>query len=108
MKKNKLTLFIFIALIAGIALGYILNVNSIDVYNQNILNADAKVKSIEVNIAKTTDTTTAAFTQLKADKKANSKIKRENEEIREKKLEYFNLLSDIFLRLIKMIVAPLV
>ncbi|MCZ4222349.1 dicarboxylate/amino acid:cation symporter [Pedobacter rhodius] len=108
MKKNKLTLFIFIALIAGIALGYILNVNSIDVYNQNILNADAKVKSIEVNIAKTTDTTTVTYAQLKADKKVNSKIKRENEEIREKKLEYFTLLSDIFLRLIKMIVAPLV
>lgn len=108
MKKNKLTLFIFIALIAGIALGYILNVNSINVYNQNILNADAKVKSIEVNIAKSTDTTSVAYTQLKAEKKANSKIKKENEDIREKKLEYFTLLSDIFLRLIKMIVAPLV
>jgi len=108
MKKNKLTLFIFIALIAGIALGYILNVNSIDVYNQNILNADAKVKSIEVSIAKSTDTTSIAYTQLKAEKKVNSKIKKENEDIREKKLEYFTLLSDIFLRLIKMIVAPLV
>lgn len=108
MKKNKLTLFIFIALIAGIALGYILNVNAIDVYNQNILNADAKVKSIEVSIAKTTDTTSAAFAQLKTERKATAKIKKENEEIREKKLEYFTLLSDIFLRLIKMIVAPLV
>ncbi|WP_231426042.1 MULTISPECIES: dicarboxylate/amino acid:cation symporter [Pedobacter] len=108
MKKNKLTLFIFIALIAGVALGYILNVNSIDVYNQNILNADAKVKSIEVAIKKTPDTTSAVFTQLKADRKVNAQIKKENEDIREKKLEYFTLLSDIFLRLIKMIVAPLV
>ncbi|TCD10546.1 cation:dicarboxylase symporter family transporter [Pedobacter frigidisoli] len=108
MKKNKLTLFIFIALIAGIALGYILNVNSIDAYNQNILNADAKVKSIEVSIKKTADTTSAVFTQLKADRKVNAAIKKTNEDIREKKLEYFTLLSDIFLRLIKMIVAPLV
>jgi len=108
MKKNKLTLFIFIALIAGIALGYILNVNSIDTYNQNILNADAKVKNIEVSIAKSTDTTTAVYSQLKADRRATAKIKKENEDIREKKLEYFTLLSDIFLRLIKMIVAPLV
>ncbi len=108
MKKNKLTLFIFIALVAGIALGYILNVNSIDVYNQNILTADAKVKNIEVSIAKTTDTTTTQFAQLKAERKATAKIKKDNEEIREKKLEYFTLLSDIFLRLIKMIVAPLV
>ncbi|WP_443939232.1 dicarboxylate/amino acid:cation symporter [Pedobacter sp. MW01-1-1] len=108
MKKNKLTLFIFIALIAGIALGYILNVNSISTYNQNILNADAKIKSIEVSIAKITDTTTAQFSTLKAERKATAKVKKENEEIREKKLEYFTLLSDIFLRLIKMIVAPLV
>ncbi|WP_421939210.1 dicarboxylate/amino acid:cation symporter [Pedobacter sp.] len=108
MKKNKLTLFIFIALVAGIGLGYILNVNSIDVYNQKILTADAKVKSIEVSIAKLGDTTSTTFTQLKAEKKENAKIKKENEDIREKKLEYFTLLSDIFLRLIKMIVAPLV
>ncbi len=108
MKKNKLTLFIFIALIAGIGLGYLLNVNSIDVYNQKILNADAKVKSIEVNLIKLSDSTTQQYIQLKAEKKAVAKIKKENEEIREKKLEYFTLLSDIFLRLIKMIVAPLV
>lgn len=108
MKKNKLTLFIFIALIAGVALGYILNVNSIDVYNQNISNADAMVKSIEVSIKKTTDTTSAAFTELKNERKVQAGIKKQNEDIREKKLEYFTLLSDIFLRLIKMIVAPLV
>lgn len=108
MKKNKLTISIFISMFIGIILGYVLNIKYIDVYNQNILNADAKVKSIEVNIAKSSDTITSVYNQLKAEKEINYKIKIENEEIREKKLEYFTLLSDIFLRLIKMIVAPLV
>jgi Na+/H+-dicarboxylate symporter len=45
---------------------------------------------------------------MKTDRKAQLSIRKKNETIRDKKLEPFTLLSDIFLRLIKMIVAPLV
>ncbi|RYG22352.1 MAG: dicarboxylate/amino acid:cation symporter [Chitinophagaceae bacterium] len=54
------------------------------------------------------DTTVAAYATLKAEKAAQVAIRKDNEKIREKGLEPFTLLSDIFLRLIKMIVAPLV
>ena len=45
---------------------------------------------------------------MKTERKAQLTIRKKNETIRDKKLEPFTLLSDIFLRLIKMIVAPLV
>lgn len=108
MQKNKLTLFIFIALVAGIAAGYLLNINSIDQYNEQIIKADTQAKKIEVQLAKSADTTTVAFQELKKARKEQLSIRKENEQTRDKKLEYFTLLSDIFLRLIKMIVAPLV
>lgn len=108
MQKNKLTLFIFIALIAGIAAGYLLNINSIGQYNEQIIKADTEAKKIEVQLAKSVDTTTVAFQELKKARKEQLSIRKENEQTRDKKLEYFTLLSDIFLRLIKMIVAPLV
>ena len=108
MQKNKLTLFIFIALIAGIAAGYLLNINSIGQYNEQIIKADTQAKKIEVQLAKSADTTTVAFQELKKARKEQLSIRKENEQTRDKKLEYFTLLSDIFLRLIKMIVAPLV
>ncbi len=108
MQKNKLTLFIFIALVAGIAAGYLLNINSIGQYNEQIIKADTQAKKIEVQLAKSADTTTVAFQELKKARKEQLSIRKENEQTRDKKLEYFTLLSDIFLRLIKMIVAPLV
>ncbi len=108
MQKNKLTLFIFIALIAGIAAGYLLNINSIGQYNEQIIKADTQAKKIEVQLAKSADTTSVAFQELKKARKEQLSIRKENEQTRDKKLEYFTLLSDIFLRLIKMIVAPLV
>jgi len=61
-KRNRLTLYILIAMAAGLCLGYILNLHFAG-----------------------TDTVA-----------------------RDKALDYFSLLADIFLRLIKMIVAPLV
>lgn len=108
MQKNKLTLFIFIALVTGIVAGYLININWIGQYNEQIIKADNQAKKIEVQIAKSTDTMSVAYADLKTERKAQLKIRKENETIREKKLEPFTLLSDIFLRLIKMIVAPLV
>jgi Na+/H+-dicarboxylate symporter len=106
--KNRLTLFIFIALIVGVAVGYYLNVNSFNKNNNAIVSADAQIKKIETQMSNLGDTTLAQFATLKVEKAAQVKIRKENEIQREKKLEPFTLLSDIFLRLIKMIVAPLV
>ena len=108
MQKNKLTLFIFIALVVGIVAGYLLNVNWIGQYNDQIAKADKQATNLEVQLAKTTDTTSVAYLAMKTDRKEQLSIRKKNETIRDKKLEPFTLLSDIFLRLIKMIVAPLV
>ena len=108
MQKNKLTLFIFIALVVGIVAGYLLNVNWIGQYNDEIAKADKQATNLEVQLAKTTDTTSVAYLAMKTERKAQLTIRKKNETIRDKKLEPFTLLSDIFLRLIKMIVAPLV
>jgi Na+/H+-dicarboxylate symporter len=108
MQKNKLTLFIFIALLVGIVAGYLLNVNWIGQYNDEIAKADKQATNLEVQIAKTTDTTSVTYLAMKTERKEQLSIRKKNETIRDKKLEPFTLLSDIFLRLIKMIVAPLV
>lgn len=106
--KNRLTLFIFIALIVGVAVGYYLNVNNFNENNNAIVNADSQVKKIELQMGQLPDTTVAQYAVLKAQKAEQVKIRKANEISREKGLEPFTLLSDIFLRLIKMIVAPLV
>lgn len=108
MKKNKLTLYIFIALIAGIAVGYIYNTQVLSTYNNKISAAETAIKTIDSKVAAATDTTTTAYSQLKAERVEQNKIRTENNQLRESKVEYFTILSDIFLRLIKMIVAPLV
>jgi Na+/H+-dicarboxylate symporter len=107
-KNNRLTFFIFLALILGVILGYVLNVNSFDVYNNNIITADSRVESIDTRLSSIKDTAGTDYIRLNAEKKAVLKARKENETVREKKLEPLTLLSDIFLRLIKMIVAPLV
>ncbi|GAB3906431.1 dicarboxylate/amino acid:cation symporter [Mucilaginibacter boryungensis] len=108
MLKNKLTLFIFIALVVGVITGYLYNLSVIDQYNQKITTADANIKAIDTKLVEMKDTTVADFKTLKTQRAAEVKVKKENDGIREDKLEGFTILSDIFLRLIKMIVAPLV
>jgi len=108
MAKNRLTLFIFLALIFGILAGYIYNVTSISTYNNKIYQAETQVKNIQLQMLAVKDTASASYQTLKTQKVAQNSIRKENDTIRESKLEYFTVLSDIFLRLIKMIVAPLV
>ncbi len=55
-----------------------------------------------------TDTSATVYKELKAERVLQSKIRKENDVLRESDVQYFTILSDIFLRLIKMIVAPLV
>jgi Na+/H+-dicarboxylate symporter len=108
MKQSKLTLFIFIALVAGVITGYLYNVYVINQYNSEITAADARVKTIDTRLVQLTDTTVTEYNSLKKERFAVVKARKDNETIREDKLVGFSILSDIFLRLIKMIVAPLV
>jgi Na+/H+-dicarboxylate symporter len=107
-KKSKLTLYIFIALIAGVIVGYIYNTNVINKINANISTAEVHIKAIDKNLLASADTTTEAFKSIKKLRQTEVKAQQENSTLREDKLEGFNILSKIFLNLIKMIVAPLV
>ncbi|MFN8406453.1 MAG: dicarboxylate/amino acid:cation symporter [Sphingobacteriaceae bacterium] len=108
MKKSKLTLFIFLSFILGILAGYLLNIKWINKYNERILAAESQTKVIQAKMLATNDTTHIQYSLLKKELVKQTTIRRENSSIREKKLEILSLLSDIFLRLIKMIVGPLI
>lgn len=93
----------------GISAGYMLNTNWINPYNERIIKADFQMKAIRANMATLGDTiNNAQYVVLKKELEKQVKIRSENNSIREKKLEPLTLLSDIFLRLIKMIVGPLI
>src|ERR1700761_5433057 len=108
MQKSKLTLYIFVALILGVIAGYFYNVYVIDGINSKISTADAAIQNISTKLINLKDTTGADYKLLKAQKVAQAHISSINNSLRDDKLEGFSILSDIFLRLIKMIVAPLV
>jgi len=108
MQKSKLTLYIFIALILGVIAGYLYNVYVINAINTKISAAGVNIKNIDNRLAGLKDSTTAAYSQLKTRRLAQVNISKANDNLREDKLEGFTILSDIFLRLIKMIVGPLV
>ncbi|TSJ39338.1 dicarboxylate/amino acid:cation symporter [Mucilaginibacter corticis] len=108
MKQSKLTLYIFIALILGVIVGYIYNVAVITTYNNKISAAETAIKVIDNKLVLLKDTTSVVYKDLKSQRISATKIRKLNDGIREDKIEYFTILSDIFLRLIKMIVAPLV
>src|SRR6478735_9753667 len=108
MQKSKLTLYIFIALILGVIAGYIYNTTVINNINTNISTAEVNIKTIDGQIEAIKDTTTAAYKNLKLERAAQITERKAADTAREGKLVGFTVLSDIFLRLIKMIVAPLV
>src|SRR6185312_13855404 len=108
MHRSKLTLYIFIALILCIGVGYLYNTYVVNDINKKLNTAGADLKGINNRLAVLTDTTAPAYTALKLQSETQADIRKRNETLREDRLEGFTLLSDIFLRLIKMIVAPLV
>lgn len=107
-KKNRLTLYILIALVLGIGLGFVLNTSYVSTENQRIATAEVTIKSLQNQLTTLHDTTFPAYHSLKAEIESLSKSKSAAIIARDDKLEPFSLLADIFLRLIKMIVAPLV
>ncbi|MGF7073348.1 dicarboxylate/amino acid:cation symporter [Mucilaginibacter sp. 3215] len=108
MKKSRLTLFIFIALVLGVVAGYIYNTYVFADLNKQLSTAGAAIKAIDKNIEALPDTTVAAYKDLKLQRIAQVKLQSQASDAREDKLELYNILSKIFLNLIKMIVAPLV
>lgn len=108
MKKSRLTLFIFIALVLGVVAGYIYNTYVFADLNKQLSIAGAAVKSIDKKIEALPDTSVAAYKDLKLQRIAQVKLQSQATDAREDKLELYNILSKIFLNLIKMIVAPLV
>jgi Na+/H+-dicarboxylate symporter len=107
-KNNKLTLYIIIALVLGIALGFWLNSSYVQADNNAIATTQTAIDALNKRIAAIGDTTTADYKTLMAQKAELSSIKSAAMKSRDSKLEPFSLIADIFLRLIKMIVAPLV
>ncbi len=105
-KKSKLTLYIIIALVLGIALGFTLNKYYLAKENQALTSIDLKLEELQKQFAQVSDSNQR--TQLQAEKKVLNQERNSMIESREDKVEPFSLLADIFLRLIKMIVAPLV
>ena len=105
-KKSRLTLYIIIALFAGIAMGFVLNKNYLNEENKSLTTVQASID--ETNEALRVSTDSTGREQLLEKKKALGKERGAILSVRDKKVEPFSLLADIFLRLIKMIVAPLV
>jgi Na+/H+-dicarboxylate symporter len=66
------------------------------------------IKSIDAAMAKMMDTTNSKYKFLAKQSSLINIQKTEVTKARDKKLDWFTILADIFLRLIKMIVAPLV
>ncbi|HEY8784329.1 MAG TPA: dicarboxylate/amino acid:cation symporter [Mucilaginibacter sp.] len=108
MQKSKLTFYIFVALILGVAAGYVYNVYVVNALNTKIAVAETNIKSIDNGLVGLKDSTTVAYKELKTQRIAQLSIRKENDSQREDKLDGFTILSKIFLNLIKMIVGPLV
>jgi Na+/H+-dicarboxylate symporter len=107
-KSNRLTLYILIALAAGIALGFVLNTTVIRPYNDRVAIAETLAASARTSMESFGDTAAAGYRESVAGYVAASKGLKAAVDERDSKLEPFSLLADIFLRLIKMVIAPLV
>lgn len=105
-KKSRLTLYIVIALFVGIGAGFVLNKTYVHEHNATLASLQTSLIQINQSLAAQPDSATRV--DLLAQKKDLSRKQSEVLAARDKKVEPFSILADIFLRLIKMIVAPLV
>ncbi len=112
-KKNRLTLYIFIGLFLGILIGVVLNKYYVNYENKVLSKIETSLTKVDESKLKTILLKDGAVFKGKETKaevrtKLNEK-KAKFIESRDTKLQYFTALSEnIFLRLIKMIVALLV
>lgn len=105
-KKSNLTLYIIIALFIGIIAGFALNKTYLNNENSALTNLQLSIDQATIDLRNTHDPDIKA--QLNEKKKSLNIERNQLLEARDKKVEPFAILADIFLRLIKMIVAPLV
>ncbi len=105
-KKSRLTLYIIICLFIGIAVGFALNQSYIAEENQKLAGIQISVAQINTELQATTDS--VARVALEKEKEVLVRSRAGVMAVRDSKIEPFAILADIFLRLIKMIVAPLV
>jgi Na+/H+-dicarboxylate symporter len=104
-KKSRLTTYIIIALFAGIILGYILNTTYVDQENESIQQFQVKIEAVNHDLL---GADSVHQVSLNTEKAGLVKERAKVLDKRDRKLDAFSLIADIFLRLIKMIVAPLV
>ncbi len=105
-KKSRLTLYIIIGLFVGIATGFALNKSYVHEENAKIETLDEQLK--QVKAAQHTATDSATLATLAVQKQTINTERNEVLKARDEKTEPFSVLADVFLRLVKMIVAPLV
>jgi Na+/H+-dicarboxylate symporter len=104
-KKSRLTTYIIVAFFLGILLGYVLNTQYVSDENDAIQACQVRIEKVNHDLV-TADS--AQQVRLNSQKSAIIKERTSIIDNRDKKLDAFTLIADIFLRLIKMIVAPLV
>lgn len=105
-KKSRLTLYIIIALVIGIAVGFSLNKSYLSDENNKLASLDISIAQVQKDIHTAPDSNT--YKLLIKERKSLSLERNAVLSSRDSKVEPFAILADIFLRLIKMIVAPLV
>jgi len=105
-RKSNIARYIIIGLIAGIALGFTLNEQYLVGENERLAALDVAISEVEAQSHEASDE--AVIADLAARRRGLGEERNAVLAERERKVEPFALLADIFLRLIKMIVAPLV
>jgi Na+/H+-dicarboxylate symporter len=105
-KKSRLTLYILIALFIGIILGFILNKTYLAEENSQLAAIEIKLTEVKSKLQQPADS--VSLGTLEGDRQLLTASKNSVLQAIESKVEPFAILADIFLRLIKMIVAPLV
>ena len=107
MGKSKLTLYIFIALFLGIIAGYLYNISVINTINLKINNTETVIGQLNERLS-SKGLSNEVYWQLNQQRSAEISILKDSNALRDDKLEGFTILSDIFLRLIRMVIGPLV
>jgi Na+/H+-dicarboxylate symporter len=107
-KRNHLTLYIILALALGIGVGLILNNGYVKRENATIAHLEIQLQDIRHQMHMVPDTTMDAYKLLHRHMADLDCLKDNISATRDSKLEPFSLIADLFLRLIKMIIAPIV
>jgi len=106
--SSRLTLYILAGLLLGIALGFWLNGSYVQEENRIIHASQDYLIKDRISLKSIADTNSPIYKIIRKDIVLQSEMKKNATALLDKKLEPFSLLGDLFLRLIKMIIAPLV